>query len=73
MSAAKEKVELTVNLGWQDADRLGLRDLATDELMEGCTVEVAEADAKAMCDRQWAKPVQKPKARQEAPPVTTSK
>lgn len=42
---AKTKVKLLLNLGWQDANGLGLGDLTAEELAEGEVIDVDDVQA----------------------------
>ena len=59
MARATTKVRLTVNLGWLDAEPLGLSDASTEELMEGQVVSVLPDHAKTIVARNWGVIVEK--------------
>ena len=53
MAQGKTRVKLTVNLGWQDAERYGLEGLSAEELLEGAIVQVAPDHATEFVNRHW--------------------
>lgn len=53
MARAKTRVRLTLNMGWIDAETLGLQDASEEELTEGSIVEVLPEHAKTIVARSW--------------------
>jgi hypothetical protein len=68
---AKQKVKLLLNIGWQDAEAIGLHDFTAEELAEGAIIEVDEVQSDKMVNRMKCAAVYDP--RQEKMTAKTTK